>query len=78
MITCRGCCRPVTLNLNQNQLMLRRYVWVGSITHFFVVHFFLLNIHLLSPSSAIASLVFIYVFYTIPISWVMSPVETLL
>jgi hypothetical protein len=26
MITCRGCCRPVTLNLNQNQLMLRRYV----------------------------------------------------
>lgn len=43
IITCRGCCRPVTLNLNQNQLMIRRYI-------------------------ALASLLFIYVFYTIPIT----------
>ncbi len=43
IITCRGCCRPVTLNINNNQLMLRRYI-------------------------ALASLVFIYVFYTIPIT----------
>lgn len=43
IITCRGCCRPVTLNINNNQLMLRRYI-------------------------ALASLVFIYIFYTIPIT----------
>ena len=43
IITCRGCCRPVTLNLNHNQLMIRRYI-------------------------ALASLAFIYVFYTIPIT----------
>ena len=43
IITCRGCCRPVTLNLNQNQLMIRRYI-------------------------ALASLAFIYIFYTIPIT----------
>ena len=43
IITCRGCCRPVTLNINNNQLVLRRYI-------------------------ALASLVFIYVFYTIPIT----------
>ncbi len=43
IITCRGCCRPVTLNINENQLMLRRYI-------------------------SLISLVFIYVFYTIPIT----------
>lgn len=43
IITCRGCCRPVTLNLNSNQLMIRRY-------------------------AALASLLLIYVFYTIPIT----------
>jgi len=47
IITCRGCCRPVTLNINNNQLMLRRYI-------------------------ALASLVFIYVFYTIPITTAQS------
>ena len=43
IITCRGCCRPVTLNLNRNQLMIRRY-------------------------AALAALLLIYVFYTIPIT----------
>ena len=43
IITCRGCCRPVTLNLNSNQLMIRRYF-------------------------ALASLLMIYIFYTIPIT----------
>lgn len=47
IITCRGCCRPVTLNLNQNQLMLRRYIALGS-------------------------LAFIYIFYTIPITYAQS------
>ena len=42
-ITCRGCCRPVTLNINQNEQLIRRY-------------------------SAKASLLFIYIFYTVPIT----------
>jgi len=50
IITCRGCCRPVTLNLNHNQLMIRRYI-------------------------ALASLAFIYIFYTIPISAAQSLVS---
>ena len=50
IITCRGCCRPVTLNLNGNQLMIRRYI-------------------------ALASLAFIYIFYTIPITAAQSLVS---
>ena len=51
IITCRGCCRPVTLNLNRNQLMIRRYL-------------------------ALASLAFIFVFYTIPITAAQSLVSS--
>jgi len=50
IITCRGCCRPVTLNLNRNQMLLRRYF-------------------------AMASLIFIYIFYTIPITAAKKVVE---
>ena len=38
IITCRGCCRPVTLNLNRNQLMLRRYLCLASLAFFYVFY----------------------------------------
>ena len=38
IITCRGCCRPVTLNLNQNQLMIRRYIALSSLAFIYVFY----------------------------------------
>jgi hypothetical protein len=50
IITCRGCCRPVTLNINQNEQLVRKFF-------------------------ANASLLFIYVFYTVPITTAQKLVE---
>eukprot|EP00985_Skeletonema_marinoi_P030547 scaffold32567_cov143-Skeletonema_marinoi.AAC.7 len=50
IITCRGCCRPVTLNINQNEQLIRKYF-------------------------AKASLLFIYIFYTVPITTAQKLVE---
>jgi len=50
IITCRGCCRPVTLNINQNEQLSRKYC-------------------------AKASLIFIYIFYTVPITTAQKLVE---
>ena len=50
IITCRGCCRPVTLNINQNERMIRKYF-------------------------AKTSLLFIYIFYTVPITTAQKLVE---
>ncbi len=38
IITCRGCCRPVTLNINENQLMLRRYIALISLGFIYVFY----------------------------------------
>jgi hypothetical protein len=50
IITCRGCCRPVTLNINQNEQLVRKYCAKGS-------------------------LLFIYIFYTVPITTAQKLVE---
>lgn len=50
IITCRGCCRPVTLNINQNEQLVRKYC-------------------------ANASLLCIYIFYTMPITLAQKLVE---
>jgi len=38
IITCRGCCRPVTLNINENQLALRRYIAITSLGFIYVFY----------------------------------------
>lgn len=38
IITCRGCCRPVTLNINESQLMLRRYMAIISLGVIYVFY----------------------------------------
>ena len=38
IITCRGCCRPVTLNINENQLVLRRYIALTSLGFIYVFY----------------------------------------
>jgi len=38
IVTCRGCCRPVTLNINENQLALRRYIAITSLGFIYVFY----------------------------------------
>jgi len=47
LVTCRGCCRPVTMSINRRQQLIRKFI-------------------------ALALLIMIYVFYTIPITFAAS------
>ena len=38
IITCRGCCRPVTLNVNENQLMVRRYLALTALACIYIFY----------------------------------------